>query len=115
MPPVLCKTIYYMQCVEVRVTAIEKHYKMSKSTVSNIIKHLRINTVQKKMERPRKLTERGMRLLKKYVTESCLESLHVITARFNAHIKLHLSIWTVRRYIKNQYGWLYRCSKTIFK
>ncbi len=95
-----CKTIYDMDCVGVRVTAIAKHYKMSKSTVSYIIKRLRINTVTKKMGRPRKLTERGMRLLKKYVTESYFESLHVLTARFNAHTKLHRSIWTVRRYIK---------------
>ena len=90
--PALFKTIYEMHCIGVRVTAIARYYKMSKSTVSNIIKRLRINNVKKKMGRPWKLIERGMRLLKKYVTESCFESLHAITARFNAHSKLHRSI-----------------------
>ena len=52
------------------------------------------------MERPRRLSKRGRKLLQKYVFEHYFEPLHVITARFNEYTKLHLSEWTIRRYIK---------------
>ena len=82
--------------------SIAEHYKMKRPTVSNVIRRYKNNTVgnKKKMGRKPKLSERGMRLLKKYVLQNCFEPLYVITARFNAATKLQLSINTTRRYIK---------------
>jgi len=100
VPKELSKTFYDMYRIGVRVGAIAKHYKMPQPSVSSIVHRLRKQQLQKKIGRPRKLSERGIRLLQKYVLQHCLESLYVITARFNEYTKLHLSINAIREYIQ---------------
>ncbi len=102
-PKDLCKTIYEMSFVGVRNKDIAEHYKMSRSTISYVISRLKkanSSGIKKKMGRKRKLSERGIRLLQKYVLGNCFDPLYVITARFNAATKLSLSINIVRCYIK---------------
>ncbi len=63
-----CKAIYDLSCLGVRNVDIAKYYKMSRSTVSSVLSRLRKEAKVKKPEkmgRKQKLTERGMRLLKK--------------------------------------------------
>ena len=97
----LCKAIYHMHCVVVRVKDICKHYKMKQSTVSNIIRRQRNdeqNSVRKNMGRPFELSPRGMRLLQKYVVGNCFDPLRTIVAKFNTATDLHLTESTAGRY-----------------
>ena len=52
------------------------------------------------MGRQPKLSERGMRLFKKYVLRNRLESLHVIVSRFNVTTALKLIESTGKGYMK---------------
>ena len=56
--------------------------------------------IQKRMDRHRKLSPRGMRLLQRYVVEYCFDPLHVIAARFNEYNKLQLSVRTIKRALR---------------
>ena len=76
---------------------------MPKSTVSSIISRFKRASKTKsirKRGRPRKLSQRGMRLLRKYLLDYCFDPLFVILGRFSAHTKITLSGRTGRRYIR---------------
>ena len=76
---------------------------MPQSTVFSITCCLREQTAMQsrmKMGRKRKLSERGMRLLQRYIIQYCFEPMCTITGRFNAATKLKLSVVTVRHYDK---------------
>ena len=91
-----------MSCIGVSTNDIAKFYKMPKSTVSTIVRRLSIPSRERNVAKPGrrgKLTERGTRLLKKYVLQNCFEPLYVITRQFNETHKLHLSVSTIRRYM----------------
>ncbi len=103
IPKDVCKTIYAMSVVGVRNKDIAYHYSMTAPTVLNIIygfKKRNKTTKMKNMERKHKLTDRGMRVLQRYILANCFEPLYVTTCRFNEGTRLQLSIPTVRRYIK---------------
>ena len=100
VPKELCRTIYDKYWIGVRVTDIAKHYEIKQLTVSNIIRRLRNatkKTTEKKMGRPCKLSDRSMRLFKKYVTNNCYDPLYTIGAKFNETTGLIISERTGRR------------------
>ncbi len=102
LSPETRKAIHDMTCIGVRNCDIAKYYKVHQSTISKIIRHQKLAStiVKKKMGRPRKLSERGMLVFKKYILSNCFESLYVIAARFNATSGLELSESTAKRYMK---------------
>ncbi len=75
---------------------------MPRSTVSNVIRHLRNASTmrKKKMGRKSKLSERGMCLFNKYVLQNRFDALFVILARFKQATGVSLSEQTGRRYIR---------------
>ncbi len=76
---------------------------MKQPTVSNIIRRLRttnLKPLRKKTGRKRKLSKRGMRLLRRYILDNKFEPLYTIAARFNDSTGLSLPDPTVRRYIR---------------
>ena len=84
VPKNRCRTIYDMSSIGVRIIDIARYYNLPRSTVANIIRRYRNSEKQetkKKMGRKLKFSERGMRLLLRYVLQNCYESLHVIAAR----------------------------------
>ena len=103
VPKQRCKTIYDIYCIDVRVKDIAEYCCMKQPTVSNIFRRLRtinMKPVQKKMGRKPKLSERGMRLLRRYILDNKFEPLYTIAARFNDSIGLNLLARTVRRYMR---------------
>ena len=106
MPEERCRTIYEMLCIGVRNKGIALHYSISRTTVNNIVSRMKKNYIRiglKKMGRRRKLSERGMRLLQRYILEHCFEPLHVIKGSFNEATNLDLSVITIRRYIRKMH------------
>ncbi len=97
------KSFYDLSCLGVRSVDIAKYYKMSRSIVSRVLSRLRKEATvkkSKKVGRKQKLTERGMRLLNKYVIHNCFEPIYVIAARFNKATSLNLCVKTIRRCVK---------------
>ena len=97
------KTIYEISCIGVRVNDIAMHYKLKQPSVYNIIRRFRDEENKrskiKKMRRLCKLSGRGMRLFKKYVSNNCFDRLHSIAAKFNENSGLQISERSRRRYI----------------
>ena len=103
VPKNRCQTIYELSSIGVPKIVIARYYNMPRSAVANIIRRYRNSwkkQTKKKMGRRLKFSERGMRLLQRYVLQTCYKSLHVIAARFNDTTGLSISVWTLRRYIK---------------
>ena len=97
------KTIYEMWCIGVKQCQIVAHYNMPKSTVPSMISRFKRASKTKsikKQGRPRKLFQRGMRMLRKYLLDYCFDPLYVILGRFSAQTKITLSERTGRRYIR---------------
>ena len=55
---------------------------------------------KKKIERPRKLSDRSMKLFKKYVSDNFIDLLDTIVAKFNENSGLEISETSGRRYIR---------------
>ena len=93
LPPGTRKAIHDTSCICFRGCYIAKYTNVHQSTISKIIRQEKQASavVKKKMGRPRKLSERGMRLFKTYVLSNCFESLYAIVARFNVTMGLKLS------------------------
>ncbi len=68
------------------------------------------------MGRPLKLSERSIRLFKKYVVNNCIEPLHVIVTRFYDTTEFNISESTAKRYMKKleMYS-LLRCKRRSYK
>ena len=94
--------MYEMFHIVVRNKDIALRCSMSRSTVNSIDSRMRKNHHKvsvKNMGRRWKLSERGVRLLQRYILYHCFEPLYVITGRFKEATNLHLIVITVRRYI----------------
>ena len=77
IPEARARAIHDMSRVGVRICDIAVYYNLPRSTVSSVIRHLsNASTMhEKKMGRKAKLSERGMRLLKKYVLQNRFDAL----------------------------------------
>ncbi len=102
VPPDTSKAIYHMSCLGVKHVDIANYYSIKKCTVFNVLRRIRdkSKTIDKKRGRKRNLTERGMRLLRRYMHEGCFDPLFVIVGRFNRRTSLQISVRTARRYVK---------------
>ena len=103
VPKERCKAIYDMYCVGVLPKDICAYYGLARKTVSAIIRRLRSSngkSTVRKQGRPKKLSERGMRLFHKYLLANCFDPLHVIVAKFNTYTGLELSERSGRRYVR---------------
>ena len=93
-----------MFCIGVGVTDVDKHYKMEQPTVSNILRRFRDKgnngSKIKKMGCPCKLSGRGMRVFKKYVSDNCFDPLYTIVAKFSENSGIQISERSGRRYIR---------------
>ena len=106
VPKERCRTIYEMSSIGARNKDIALLYSMSRSTVNSIVSRMKKTYTRigfKKMGRRRKLSDRGMRPLQRYILEHCFEPLYVITGRFNEATNLDLSVITIRRYIRKMH------------
>ena len=95
-----------MSSIGVRNKDSALHYSMSRSTVNSIVSRMKKNYSRigsKKMGRRRKPSDRGMRLLQRYILGHCFEALYVTTGRFKEATNLDLSVTTVCCYIRKMH------------
>ena len=92
-----------MLCLGLRNKGIADYYKLEPSTVQNIIridrKRRESAAVTKKKGRKQKLSERSLRMFKKYVVQNCFEPTYAIVAHFSADTDIKISESTGRRYL----------------
>ena len=84
--------------------------------MSKIIEQQKVAStiVKKKLERPLKLSQRDVHMLKIYTLSNCVEPLYVVVNRFNDSSSLNIGISTVKRYMKTMKTLLLCCStKTV--
>ncbi len=94
------KCVYDMRMVGMRVAYIADYYKMSRSTICNIVKRYKddkYKKISKKLGRKFKSSPRSLHMSRNYVILNCFEPLFVIGTKFECDTGITMSVSTGKK------------------